>query len=508
MEQNKEQSVLKSSLIIAVWTMLSRFFGLARDILLAIVLGATPAADIFVVAFRLPNLFRRLFAEGAFAAAFIPTYMQVDERKNFSAIILSWISIFLFLLTLLSEIFMEEVVFLLAGGFVVDDEKFALTVLCSRITFPYLIFMFLTALYGAMLNAAGRFVASAAVPILLNIVLIIASLYIWQLSGGQNKAVILSISVAIAGIVQAFMMIVAASRVQLFVLPKKIIINENVKHFLALLLPALAAGGVVQINIIIGTRIASSASGAVAQLYYAERLYQLPLAVIGIAMGSALLPALSGIINDRKKVQTTLAKTLEGSWFLTLPAAFSLALIANPIIAALFEYGAFSSSTRIETAMVLTAFAVGLPAFVLLRILSVVFFAHHNMKAPFYSAFVALVINASLALWWFELWGASAVALATSIAAWVNVFLLWTLAVSKNWLLPNPLYRKFASLAVPSMIMAVILYYVQVFYPLPLEQLARIFYLIGLVILGLIVYFSLCHILGIFNIQKIKKEFL
>ena len=489
---------------------MSRVFGLARDVLLALVLGVGAQADAFVIAFRLPNLFRRLFAEGAFAAGFIPVYssMREEERKHFAAVVLSFISLFLLGLTIIAEIFMEELVFLLAGGFDVSSDKFALAVLCARITFPYLVFMFLTALYATLLNVGGRFLASSTTPILLNIALIIACLTLWQFNQSENAAFYLSLAIIIAGIAQVAMIIFAAARANLLVLPKKITITQKLKEFFNLLLPALAAGGVVQLNIIIGTRIASSQESAVAQLYYAERLYQLPLAIIGIALSLALLPALAAQIENKTQVQNALARAMEGAMLLTLPAAAALAIIAEPIIAALFEYGAFNETARINTALILAAFALGLPAFVAQKILSAACFAHHDTKTPLYFSALALVVNVCLALLWFPLWGAAAIALATSLAAWANALGLWFVAARQKWIVTKPLYKTFLAQAAVSALMAGALFAIQSFYPLPELYLIRIFYLVALVLIGLVIYSFICHIVKLVNVKEIKKEFI
>ncbi len=502
---------VKNSVVLAVGTGISRVFGLGRDILLALVLGAGTQADVFVAAFRLPNLFRRLFAEGAFAAGFVPVYASMKDAaaaKIFASQILTLVSLFLFVLTLLAEIFMAELVFIIAGGFLADSDKFALAVLCSRIAFPYLIFMFLLSLYGALLNAAGRFWATALVPILLNLCLIAASLFLWFEQTNVEAAALLSASVAGAGVLQGLMMMIAAYRANLLVFPKKITLSGEVRTFLKIILPALAAGGVVQLNIIIGTRIASSEAAAVAKLYYAERLYQLPLAMIGIAIGVALLPALSTLRPSSDSVQwrETLSRALEGAMLLTLPATAGLLVLAQPILAALFEWGAFTAAVRVETALILCAFALGLPAFVAQRILSSAFFANLNTKTPLYFAALALGVNAVLALWWFSVLGAVGIALATAVAAWVSALGLWVVASRGGWLAAG-LGLSFLRQGAASLLMAFVLFLWQDFMPLPAAGVGRIAYVAFLLLLGLAVYFILCPALKLIEMKKWLKEF-
>ena len=504
-------TVLRSSIVIASFTMGSRALGFVRDVLLAAILGTGAQADAFIVAFRLPNLFRRLFAEGAFAAAFIPSYIAENtkqEQQIFAGQVLGLITLALAALTILAEIFMEQLVFLLAGGFRADPEKFMLAVLFSRITFPYLIFMFLTALYGALLNAAGRFWASSAAPVLLNVILIICLLAAWD--QGALAGFWLSVGVAIAGIAQALMMIFAAWRAKILAWPVRFHLSDNTKNFLLLAAPALAAGGVTQLNIIIGTRIASSAPAAVAHLYYAERLYQLPLAVIGIAIGAALLPDLAQKLSQNQfaAARRALIGALEGALLLTLPAACALLAIAEPTIAALFEYGRFRPADRIASALVLMGFAIGLPAFVLQRLLSSTFFARRDTKRPFYYALIAIIFNVAASLTLFPYWGAVGIAVATSFAAWIYAGLLFFYAARQNWVgweKANSI--NLALIASASLFMAAALYVMQYLYMMPDAGWRRAAYLAALVILGLAIYASACHIFKLINWQNLKQGF-
>ncbi len=506
-------TVLRSSVVIGTLTMGSRTLGFARDVLLAIILGTGAQADAFIVAFRLPNLFRRLFAEGAFAAAFIPSYIAEatqQEQKIFAGRVLGLITLALAALTIFAEIFMEQIVFLLAGGFRATPEKFELAILFSRITFPYLIFMFLTALYGALLNAAGRFFASAAAPALLNLVLISCLLAAW--SQGGLAGLWLSLGVTIAGIAQAFMMIIAAARAKMFAWPLRFNLSENTKKFLTLAAPALAAGGVTQLNIIIGTRIASSAPAAVAHLYYAERLYQLPLAVIGIAIGAALLPDLARKISQNQiaDAQRAMNRAFEGAMILTLPAALALAVIAEPIISALFEYGRFSADDRASSALVLIGFALGLPAFVLQRLLSAAFFARRDTKRPFYYSLSAIIFNVAASLTLFPYFGAMGIALATSLASWVYVGLLFRTAAQNDWIgWQKASSIKLTLMMISSLLMAATLYAMQYMYSniysMPEAGWMRILYLVALVILGLALYAAACHIFKLINWHELKQ---
>ncbi|MEL7544058.1 MAG: murein biosynthesis integral membrane protein MurJ, partial [Pseudomonadota bacterium] len=286
------------------FTMLSRMLGFVRDILVAGLLGTGPVADAFVAAFRFPNLFRRIFGEGAFNAAFIPLFAKKLEgegseaARTFAEEALAVLLFTLLVLTALAELAMPWLLVVLAPGFLEDPSKFDLTVALTRIAFPYLLCMSLVALLSGVLNALNRFAAAAAAPVLLNIVLIAAMVLAWSL-GFQNQpnaGYLLALGVAIAGALQLALLAIAAQRAGMGLTLRRPRITSDVKRFFKLGVPGVIAGGVTQINIVVGTMIASLQAGAVAYLYYADRLYQLPLGIIGIAIGVVLLPDISRLL--------------------------------------------------------------------------------------------------------------------------------------------------------------------------------------------------------------------
>ena len=501
-QTQKPPSVLHSSLTIALSTLASRCFGLIRDVLFAIFLGSSNEADAFIAAFRLPNLFRRLFAEGAFAHVFIPVLLSQKNRDDFASHILSILTIALVILTIIAQIFMETIIGIIASGFRADPAKFELCVLLARIAFPYLIFMFLSALYGALLNSAHRFLASSLAPILLNI-FFIASLFIADSFNGAY-GFYLAQAVWMAGSAQMIMLIYAAHRANLLILPKMPVLSDGVKRFFTLFLPALAAGGVVQINIIIGTFFASNRPSAISYLYYAERLYQLPLALIGISLSVALLPSLTKKIAKPALARHAMDEALIYGFMLSVPASVGLFILADPVIAALFEYGQFGFADRLATALTLSAFCLGLPAFVMQHILSSAFFARQDMRNPFYYAFLAMLVNLLFSYLLFPPFGALGIALATSIAAWFNILCLGVHAWRFDWL--SLFFKRPFLICLAAIGMGGALYGVQYFYPLPLGAIERVAYTLGLTFFGLIFYLIACHILKLIRLNDFRQE--
>lgn len=427
-------SLYRNFLSVGGLTLMSRVFGFVRDAMMAAVLGAGPAADAFYAAFRFPNLFRRLFAEGAFNTAFVPLFSGAraqkgdDHARDLAARIMSWLVAILIVITVLAEIFMEWVLVPFVPGFLADPEKFELTVLLTRILFPYLACMSLVAAYAAILNALERFIAAAFAPVMLNIVNIAALTLVIVLAVNDAAVAALWVSVAtiIAGVAQLAIVWFAVRRAGFlprFTLPR---IDPEVRRFWVLALPAVMTGGITQINIFIGTIIASSAASAISYLYYADRLYQLPLGIIGIAVGTVLLPVLSAHLKNGRDVEAREAQeqSLLVSMLLSMPAATALIALSVPIVRVLFERGAFGPIATEETARALIAFAAGLPAFVLVRVLQPGYFAREDTLTPTIFAAISVVVNITLSLILFPWLEHVGIAVATSTAAWGNALML------------------------------------------------------------------------------------
>jgi putative peptidoglycan lipid II flippase len=422
-------------------TMISRVLGFARDIMIAATLGSGAVADAFFVAFRFPNLFRRLFGEGAFNSAFVPLFAKklegegLQAARSFAEEALAGLLFLLLLLTALAELAMPWLMYVLAPGFSDTPEKFDLAVLLTRIAFPYLLCMSLVALLSGALNSIGRFTMAAAAPILLNVVLI-ASLLLAAGLGFANtpqSGMVLAWGVAAAGFIQLAALWIAARRAGLHFALRLPRLTGDMRRLVRLGVPGLVAGGVTQINIVVGTIIASLQAGAVSYLYYADRLYQLPLGIVGIAIGVVLLPDLARKLRagDHASAMDDQNRSLEFALLLTLPAAVTLAVAAEPIIRVLFERGAFKVSDTLPTAAALSAFAVGLPSFVLIKVFQPAFFAREDTATPMRFAVWNMLLNvvASIALFFlFQALGWMphvGIAVATTIAGWANAMLLW-----------------------------------------------------------------------------------
>ena len=420
-------ALLRSSALVGAYTMASRILGFVRDMMIAAALGAGPVADAFVVAFRFPNLFRNLVAEGAFSVAFVPLYSRaVEERGHqgamvFAGEVLAVLLTALALVTVAALAAMPWLMALIAPGFLSSPEKYALAVELTRITFPYLLCMALVALLGGVLNSHFRFAAAAAAPVLLNLTLIAALLLPRRWSTTPGHA--LAWAVVMAGIGQFLWLAWSAARHRLLPSLPRPRLTPAVRRLMRLMLPGAFGAGVIQINIVVATMIASLLpTGAVAGLYYADRLYQLPLGVIGTAIGTVLLPELSRKLRagDEQGAGQSQNRALEFALLFTLPAAAALAAIATPIVSVLFQHGAFGPEATRMTAAALTAFALGLPAYVIVKALAPAFFAREDTATPVRAAVLAVVTNIVLSLALLHPLGPTGIALATSLAAWVN----------------------------------------------------------------------------------------
>lgn len=412
-------------------TMVSRVAGFVRDSLMARYLGAGPEADAFFVAFRLPNLFRSLFAEGAFTAAFLPLFSKElhqhgkPHAQRLAEEALAVMVTALLGFSILMALAMPVVVAVLASGFTKDPDQFKLAISLSHITFPYLALISLTALLGSILNALGRFGPFAAAPILLNLVQITGLL----LSGplGIPAHLVLAYGVPVAGLAQLIWMAAACHRAGMDLRLRRPTLTPGVRKLFALLAPGILGAGVYQFNLLIGTNLASwLPTGAVSYLQYADRLNQLPMAVIGVAVGTALLPVLSRKVQegDRSGIRDTLSRGLEFAALLGLPATAALMVMPGPIIQVVFQGGAFTPDATVATAAALRAFAIGIPAFITAKVLSAAFFARQDTKAPVRVAIIVLVSNVLLSLALIGPLGHVGLALAPGLTAWLNVALL------------------------------------------------------------------------------------
>lgn len=509
-------ALLRSIATVGGWTMASRVLGFVRDAMMAAVLGAGPAAEAFVVAFRLPNLFRRLFAEGALNAALVPIYARRMEREGrdsavrFGGEAAVLLILVMLALTVLAMAFMPFVILVLAPGFADDEATFALAVALSTVTFPYLTFMALSALLSGMLNTAGRFGAAAAAPMLLNVVLIAAMLL--SLSGffPMIPAEFLAWGVFIAGIAQFGLVAWDCKRAGiLFHLPRPRI-GTDIRLLLRRMGPGVLSAGVSQINMVVSTILASLLpAGAIAHLYYADRVAQLPLGVIGVAISVALLPLLSRQLSagDDAGARDSLNRSLEIGMLFTLPAAAALIAMPLPIVDVLFRRGAFEAGDAFATAEVVAAMAVGLPPVVLVKVLSPAFFARGDTRTPLYIAALSMALNLVLAFALMRVLGAAGIALAASLAAWANAAAMgWILGRRGHLPLDGRFRRRVPRLILASALMALALFGALTLIPdfTALNLTVRIGGLAAIVTLGGILFFALAQVLGGADLREVR----
>ncbi len=424
-------ALLRSIATVGGYTMLSRVTGFARDILVAGALGAGTVSDAFLVAFRFPNLFRRLFAEGAFQAAFVPIFAGLletegrDEARLFARRAFSVLAVVLLVFTVAMMVAMPLAMVVIAPGFDAVPGKMDLATELTRIAFPYLLFISLVSLLSGVLNSLGRFAAAAAAPILLNLTLIAALLGLapWLETPGHA----LAWGVFAAGVIQFAWLFWHCRRVGMTIAPVCPRLTPRVRLLGRRIVPVVLGGSLYQINLLVGTILASLVSdGAVSWLYYADRVTQLPLGVVGVAVSTALLPLLSRRLKagDFQAARHDQNRALEIALLLTLPAAAALMVIPGPIIATLFERGAFSPADTAATAAALAAFAAGLPSYVLVKILAQAFFAREDTVMPVRIAAAAMIANVILNLILMQVWGHVGIALAAALSNWGNAVAL------------------------------------------------------------------------------------
>ena len=435
-------SLYRNFLSVGGLTLVSRIAGFVRDALMAAVLGIGPVADAFNAAFRFPNLFRRLFAEGAFNTAFVPMFSTAltqdgpDQARALAGRIISWLVVTIIVVTILAEIFMGQIMLVFVPGFIDNPEKFELTVFLSRLMFPYLACMSLMAAYGAILNSLDRFFATAFAPVLLNIVniAVLVPLAIMTIENPADVGFWMAIAALAGGLAQLALVYWAIRRagfVPRLSLPR---LDGEVRRFWVLAIPAIIAGGITQINILVGTIIASGADDAISIIYNADRLYQLPLGIIGIAIGTVLLPELSRHLGAGREAEARASQSqaLLLSMLFSMPAAAALIAIPVPIVRVLYERGAFDAAATLAVGQTLVAFAVGLPAFVLIRVLQPGFFSRQDTKTPTILAGVSVAANIGASLLLFPSLQYVGIALATSISAWINVACLAVLLARRG----------------------------------------------------------------------------
>ena len=420
--------LISGFLTVGGWTLASRVFGFVREILILAFIGPGPLLDAFVAAFRLPNLFRRFLAEGAFNAAFVPIYAKRTEAgedaDGFAREAFNGLALVVLALVAVGMVFMPVLVWATAEGFR-GDARFDIAVGYGRIVFPYIFFMSLGALFSGVLNANGRFAAAAAAPVLLNI-FAIGAMVIGAVTGGVVIDWLLW-AIPLAGAAQLALVWVAADRAGVKIRPGRPRWSPEMKRLVMIGLPAALANGVVQINLVVGQLVASRTEGAVSWLFAADRLYQLPLGVVGIAVGIVLLPELSRRLKSGDDVgaKASFSRAGEFAMVLTLPCAVAFLVVPLPVVSVLYERGATDAADSAAIAQALAIYGLGLPAFVLQKLQQPLFFAREDTRSPFRYALVAMVVNAGLAFGLLPVIGWLAPAVAATTSAWVMSGLLF-----------------------------------------------------------------------------------
>ena len=510
------KNFFRSFFTVSFYTFLSRILGFIRDILIARYLGSSVMADAFFVAFRIPNFFRRVLAEGAYSAAFVPVFSGVilNPKDNTEAadFIENTTSMLFFVTILLTIIFffgMPYIIQILAPGFTNNIEAYELAVHFGKIIFPYIIFISLASHFASVNNVHEKFAAGAFAPAILNMSFILSLFFLTPFLPSTGHA--LSYGVLIGGIFQ--FLFLYTSVLKLYRPRIRIpIYDKKLKKFFQLFLPGIIGSGVIQLNIVIGTIIASFLpSGAISHIYYADRLNQLPLAIFGIAIGIVLLPSLSKAIkqSDQSIIDNIQNRSIEFSLLISIPSAIGLFILAEPIIYILFERGAFLKEDTYYTAKVLGFFSLGLPAYIIIKVLVSCFFARQDTKTPLYISIVSVVSNIILSLILIQTMREMGIALATAISAWINALLLYFFLLKRNNIkLDNLIITNTLKILICSFILVLTTYFIKEFLFLDLTSVSLLLnslFLILLIILSIIIYLSLVIMLKVITFNQLNE---
>ena len=504
---SKQTGLLRSTGVVSLFTMLSRVLGLTRDVVVANVFGAGGGADAFFVAFKIPNFFRRLFAEGAFNQAFVPvlseyrTQRELLEVRLLISYTMGSLGGVLMVISLVCVVFAPAVTFLFAPGFHEMPEKFGLASDMLRLTFPYLLLISLTAMLGSVLNSYGKFAVPAFTPVLLNICLILAALFAAPLM--DPPIIALAWGVLAAGVVQLVFQFPFVKQINLLSVPRWGWSDPGVKRILKLMLPAIFGVSVAQINLLLDTVLASFlVDGSVSWLYYSDRLMELPLGVFGIAIATVILPSLSR--KHSSQSQQAFSQTLDWAvrmvLLIGLPAALALVVLSAPLLVTLFQYGAFSPEDVERASLSLQAYGGGLLGFMLVKVLAPGYFARQDTKTPVKVGIKAMVANMVFNLVLILPLAHVGLALATSLSALLNAFLLWLGLRRQGVYQAQPGWWLFACrLAAASAVMVAVIFLLnkELAQWLAWDWRWRSGYLAMMVVAGMTAYFGSLLLLGL-----------
>ena len=498
---SNKNSLFRPTLIVAGLTSVSRVVGLIRDVLISNVLGVSYITDIFIIALRIPNIFRRITAEGAFSSAFIPMFSKklISNKSSaikFSEDILFFSLVIMILITSLIQILMPFIIYSIAFGFTNDPVKYDLTVNFSRITTPYILLISLSSIGIGILNSLGRYFVSSFAPIIFNAILVFILLL--PINNITSVGYFMTFGVIISGIIQ-FLLVFYFLHKSGYILNLKIPKNlDLINKFSVVAKPQIITGLVMQANIVLSGIIASFVEGGISILYYAERLYQLPLALFGISIGTVLLPILSSldIKKDFDKINPVITNTIKFSLIMIIPSAVGLSIISVPLISVIYEHGMFSEINTINVSKALVAFSLGLPAFVLIKIYLPIFYSIGDTRTPLFYSIVSISINLVLAMALFKPIGVIGIALSTSVSSWLNLFLLMAgLKKSKIHISLEKLYGDLFKIILSVIFMSLYIIMVSKL----LVHLPLILQLAFLVISGALIYFLVLFVLGVFH---------
>ncbi|MDF1826026.1 MAG: murein biosynthesis integral membrane protein MurJ [Verrucomicrobiales bacterium] len=509
--------MFRSIFTVSGFTLMSRVLGFARDVLIAKYLGAGATADVWVAAFRLPNLFRRIFGEGAFNAAFVPMYSGRLEEKgekaadDFARRTLSVMGVILLVVSALAFIFMEPLMKATNWGFAPEDGRLALAVPAGRITIGYLFFICLVAGVSGVLNSRRVFAAPAFAYVVLNIVFLAALLAVIPVAG--EPLTVLCWAVLVSGLLQLAVVVGASVKRQVNLTPRRPKLDADVKKVGKLMGPGLVSAGVQQLNLIIGQAVASYQIGAVSLIFYADRINQLPLGLLGIALGTVLLPEITRQLRGQNPegARATMYQGMEIAMLFSLPAVAAMIVIPGPIMHALFVNGEFTAPAAREAGWVLAAFALGTPAYVLARVLQPAYFAREDTKTPMRFTIISTLVNLVLVYPMFRWLGPTGCALATSAAGWVNVTLLWTGLRGADFMKMMPGFlSRIGRIVLASVIMGGGIWFaaewVKPWIMTDGNFVGRVSVLLALVVVGVALYFAAVFATRVYTVAELKSR--
>ncbi|KPW70127.1 Protein MurJ -like protein [Pseudomonas syringae pv. coriandricola] len=508
-------NLLKSLAAVSSITMLSRVLGFIRDTIIARTFGAGMATDAFFIAFKLPNLLRRIFAEGAFSQAFVPILAEYKSQqgeeatRTFVAYVTGLLTLALALVTLLGVIFAPWVIWATAPGFADTPEKFALTSDLLRVTFPYILLISLSSMAGAILNTWNRFSVPAFVPTLLNVSMIFFALFLTPYFDPPVMA--LGWAVLVGGLLQLLYQLPHLKKIGMLVLPRLNLRDTGVWRVMKQMLPAILGVSVSQISLIINTIFASFlVAGSVSWMYYADRLMELPSGVLGVALGTILLPILSKTYaqRDRQEYSRILDWGLRLCFVLVLPCTLALGLLAEPLTVSLFQYGKFDALDSAMTQRALVAYSVGLLGIILIKVLAPGFYAQQNIRTPVKIAIFTLIVTQLLNLVFIVPLQHAGLALAISVGACINAGLLFWQLRKQQLFQPQPGWTKFLfKLVIAVAVMSAVLLGLMHFMPAWGEgqMLERFLRLGALVAAGVVTYFAMLLLLG-FRLRDFARK--